>query len=199
MTEQKPGRGRPRVSSREAVADVAFELFDRKGFSATTMEDIARACGVSRPTVFRYFQTKGSILWFHYEERTSGFRDLLLQSAPELPILDAVFDTFLEQLARRGPEQSLITRKRIVIGLRETGTAIGEQEHQEEWAAIVAEFIARRWDRPADDLDARVLAAGIWASLWAAFRGWAVDPDPEADPRVFLDRARALLRTPGTL
>jgi len=186
-------RGRPRSVSPEAVAAIAFDLFDQQGFSATTMEDIARASGVSRPTLFRYFASKGAILWFHYEERTCGFRALLFASAPELPILDAVFETFLQQLLERGEEQMAITRRRIVIGLRESGTTIGEQEHQEEWEAIVAEFIASRLGREAVDLDSRVLASAIWNGLWTGVRAWAADEIPGEGPRSYLDRARRLL------
>ena len=47
---------------REAIARAAVELFERKGFEATTMDEIAHAAGVSRPTVFNYFSRKEDIL-----------------------------------------------------------------------------------------------------------------------------------------
>ncbi|HEY9856789.1 MAG TPA: TetR/AcrR family transcriptional regulator, partial [Stenomitos sp.] len=48
--------------SRTAIARAAVRLFEEKGFDATTMDEIAQAAGVSRPTVFNYFAHKEDIL-----------------------------------------------------------------------------------------------------------------------------------------
>jgi len=48
--------------SRKAIARAAVRLFEEKGFDATTMDEIAQAAGVSRPTVFNYFAHKEDIL-----------------------------------------------------------------------------------------------------------------------------------------
>lgn len=47
---------------RQAIARAAVELFEEKGFDATTMDEIAVAARVSRPTVFNYFARKEEIL-----------------------------------------------------------------------------------------------------------------------------------------
>ncbi|MDF1521907.1 MAG: helix-turn-helix domain containing protein [Trueperaceae bacterium] len=51
---------------RRRILHAALELFDARGFEATTMDDIARAAGVARGTVFNHFRRKQSILvaWF---------------------------------------------------------------------------------------------------------------------------------------
>jgi AcrR family transcriptional regulator len=41
--------------ARERVLDAAEECFTRFGVSKTTVEDVARAAGISRATVYRYF------------------------------------------------------------------------------------------------------------------------------------------------
>ena len=55
--------------SRDAVCDVALELFTAQGFDATTAEQISEHAGVSPSSFFRYFPTKASIV-FH---RDFGF------------------------------------------------------------------------------------------------------------------------------
>lgn len=47
---------------RQAIARSAVQLFEAKGFDATTMDEIALRAGVSRPTVFNYFARKEDIL-----------------------------------------------------------------------------------------------------------------------------------------
>jgi AcrR family transcriptional regulator len=47
---------------RDSIYDAAIELFVRKGFQETNVEDVARAAGVSRRSFFRYFTTKDHLL-----------------------------------------------------------------------------------------------------------------------------------------
>jgi AcrR family transcriptional regulator len=50
------------AETRDAVVAVALELFDSRGFGGVTMDDIARAAGVSRRTLYRRFPTKEHIV-----------------------------------------------------------------------------------------------------------------------------------------
>jgi len=47
---------------REAIFDAAMELFGRKGFDETTVEEIVKTAGVSQRSFFRYFPTKSEVL-----------------------------------------------------------------------------------------------------------------------------------------
>jgi len=47
---------------RERICTAASTLFIRRGFGATTMQDIADALGISRPKLYYYFKDKGGIL-----------------------------------------------------------------------------------------------------------------------------------------
>ena len=48
--------------TRHRVLDAAVTVFAEKGFVGTTMEDIARAAGVTRVTVYAHFPGKGDII-----------------------------------------------------------------------------------------------------------------------------------------
>jgi AcrR family transcriptional regulator len=47
---------------RDRIHDVALACFERQGIAATTMEDVAKELGVSRPTLYYYFSTKEELL-----------------------------------------------------------------------------------------------------------------------------------------
>jgi len=55
-------RSRKKEEARERVVDAATRLFEERGIDATSIDDIARAVGLSRATVFNYFAYKEAIL-----------------------------------------------------------------------------------------------------------------------------------------
>lgn len=57
------GVGRPAAASRALLQEAAFELFQRHGYAAVTVERIARAAGVSRATFFNHFEAKSDVFW----------------------------------------------------------------------------------------------------------------------------------------
>ncbi|MBK4992418.1 TetR/AcrR family transcriptional regulator [Pseudomonas sp. S37] len=55
-------REQQKAARREAISEAAVALFARQGYQGTTIEQIAKAAGVSAPTVFAYFKSKQEIL-----------------------------------------------------------------------------------------------------------------------------------------
>jgi AcrR family transcriptional regulator len=55
-------RDRKKNETRQALRDAAHRLFAEKGFSQTTIDDIAEAADVSRRTFFRYYDSKDDLL-----------------------------------------------------------------------------------------------------------------------------------------
>jgi len=47
---------------RDAIYDAAMDLFGRKGFNETTVDEIVEAAGISQRSFFRYFPTKSDVL-----------------------------------------------------------------------------------------------------------------------------------------
>src|SRR6202020_2995822 len=46
---------------RRQLVSVALELFARRGYRATTMDDIAEAAGVTKPLVYQHFSSKRAL------------------------------------------------------------------------------------------------------------------------------------------
>lgn len=59
----EPGRRARHVAAMRArLVEVSLDLYDRQGFSATTIDQIAAAAKVHRSTFFRYFESKEGVL-----------------------------------------------------------------------------------------------------------------------------------------
>ncbi|MEV7134084.1 TetR family transcriptional regulator [Arthrobacter sp. NPDC093128] len=55
--------GRPVTIDPDAVAAIALRLFAERGYEQTSMEDIARAAGIGRKSLYRYFSNKAELVW----------------------------------------------------------------------------------------------------------------------------------------
>ena len=67
--EFQPGRAtvpslkeRKSQAVRESIWNVAIDLFSADSYDETTVEDIARAAGISLRSFFRYFNSKGDLM-----------------------------------------------------------------------------------------------------------------------------------------
>ena len=56
---------------RDAILNAAFNQFSHYSFRKTSMEDIAKAAGISRASIYSYFQNKDDI-----------FRSVSIQARP---------------------------------------------------------------------------------------------------------------------
>lgn len=73
MTDTAPPgrRARKRAQTLDHIAATAAQLFDRDGFAAVTMEQIAAAADVAKATLYNHFPTKEAVL-AHSVHRTLG-------------------------------------------------------------------------------------------------------------------------------
>lgn len=58
---------------RREIFKRALKLIEQKGFRATSMQDIATTCGLTKPGVYYYFQNKAALLEAVYNEATANF------------------------------------------------------------------------------------------------------------------------------
>lgn len=65
-TTRKPGR--PPEANRKDISLAALRLFERHGYEKVTMDQVARAAGVSRTTLFRLFPSKADLVWDGIDE-----------------------------------------------------------------------------------------------------------------------------------
>jgi AcrR family transcriptional regulator len=61
-------RAQNKDSIRKRIVRAALDLFQTKGFDATTTKAIARKAGIAEGTVFNYFRTKEDIALYFFEQ-----------------------------------------------------------------------------------------------------------------------------------
>jgi AcrR family transcriptional regulator len=79
--------------TRRAVVDAAADLFVRRGYSATTIDAVAEAAGVSRKTVFNSVGGKAALLRLAYDWSIVGDDEPVpMSERPQVKQLQAVTD-----------------------------------------------------------------------------------------------------------
>ncbi|HEY4753081.1 MAG TPA: TetR family transcriptional regulator [Candidatus Limnocylindrales bacterium] len=178
-------RGRPLATDRDAIAVTAFRLFRERGFDATTMDDVARAAGIGRSTLFRYFPSKGAILWMRQDETTAEFVAAMRRQPLDRPPAVAVFDAYTEMASTRSADNAFAKEILHVIVTTPAGST-GKWDAFDAWAHHIAAFVAeRRGGRP-DDQDNASIGLMIWAALWTALEHWALSDEPNPDAHLAL-------------
>jgi AcrR family transcriptional regulator len=92
-------RERKKELTRQHIAETARRLFGERGFDAVTVNDVARASGMSMQTVFNYFPTKEDLVYWRLGTFEGELLAAIRERAPGESALSA-FKRFL--LAQRG-------------------------------------------------------------------------------------------------
>lgn len=82
--------GRRKAATRERIAAAANTLFERKGYAATSMEDIAQAADVGIRTIYLHFDSKAAVFLAHFDAWLTAFVDGFLERPPSESVGDAV-------------------------------------------------------------------------------------------------------------
>jgi TetR/AcrR family fatty acid metabolism transcriptional regulator len=72
-----PGLARVRRDKRALILDAAIKVFARKGYHGCRVSDIAREADIAYGLVYHYFTNKEEILRTIFDERWSGFLELV--------------------------------------------------------------------------------------------------------------------------
>lgn len=193
-------RARRQLETRHLIQEVAMELFETKGFKATTVEEIAREAGIAARTFFRYFATKEEVP-FGWLEGVSDFVDALeLRGKTPRALLDnleADLDAGLVEFVR----WPMVQRAPY---LRFRGLMSKDPElwttllmWRERVCAEVAQRVAEHLGPKGDPLTIRLLLEVAMAPIVVAVNAWAdagEDGDGEASDHALVSlyrRARA--------
>jgi AcrR family transcriptional regulator len=184
-------RERTRRAVRAELAEVAIGLFAHQGFDETTVEDIARAAGMTKRSFFRYFPTKEDVV-FDGVDLTGEkvVADIAARPADEDPwdSLHHVLRAWQEEI--HAGEQVLGTLRLI-----EATPALVGRLHQRrtEWRRRVSDALQ---DRPGAEIDpytADLLTNAATAVLDAVSSQW-VRSDGQADRPALLDQGFTQIR-----
>ncbi|MDQ2875031.1 MAG: mycofactocin system transcriptional regulator [Actinomycetota bacterium] len=183
-------RGRPPGTSRRELELIALRLFTDQGFEATTIEQIAAEAGVSKRTFFRYFSSKGSVLWSEFDHEVGTIRAALAQVPAEVPMMDAIRRAVVAA-NHYGPPH--VPELRLRMNLIGTVPALQSSAavHYGAWEQAISDFAATRIGQPAGSLYPLAVGRATLAACRAAYDRWSARAD--ADLTFYLDATLAAL------
>ncbi len=168
----RPLREKKKEATRRALLEIGNRLFHKKGFEATTIDEICEAAGVSRRTFFRYFLNKEALVFPHRKERLDRFVEFLVSAPPdERPVatLRRTANAFArEYMANRA---QLVAQQKLI----QTSPALlaREREIDRDWeSAMSRAFRERAGPGHASELRARVFAGAAIGVIRATMRHW---------------------------
>lgn len=164
-TSARPSK---RERTQAALFEAGLDLFERQGYDATTVAEIARAAGVTEMTFFRYFAAKEHLLLDDpYDPQLTAA--IAAQPHDLAPLRRAARGIRAAWRSLPEPEAPII-RRRVRIAARTPGLrgAMWRSTGNTE-AAIVEQLVH---DGTSPDV-ARVAAAAVLAALVAGLFLWA--------------------------
>jgi AcrR family transcriptional regulator len=156
----------------ERLRNAALELFEEKGFAATTVPDIVSRAGLTQRTFFRHFSDKREV--FFGDDEIPALAARMIEDAPTGAEPRRIVTTGLRALAasRFEPRRPEMRAARQII---EAEPALRERDLRKQAdlrEAIRAGFV----HRGVDPLHARVIAGFAVELIQISLEAWLTDP-----------------------
>jgi AcrR family transcriptional regulator len=197
LTMEHPKSGlaaRKKERTKQQLAEAAAELFNERGYAATTVDDIVAAVDVSPRTFFRYFPTKEDLVVALGATSLDNFLEALRSRPREESLQAAVANAIGESLAA-GWEDTAKVRSFLallaetpVLRARWLEEAYGKRDR-------MAEIVAERTGSDPRDLRNLIIAGAITLTINTALQEWA-DQHAGGTAAPFVFRALGELATP---
>lgn len=162
--------GRPLATSAVQIEMCAMRLFLEQGFDQTSMTEVARAAGVGRTTLFRYFPSKADIVLSGFDDHLRRLAAQLRAQPSDLPVMAAVQSAVLRAFAEAVDEQDLWMQRFQVL---QTPTLAPDVAVRwSSWARTLADYVAARTGAHPDDTTPAATGGAIQAAYAATLRTW---------------------------
>lgn len=163
---ERPGlRERKKARTRATIQRHALRLFREQGYEATTVDQIAEAAEVSPSTFFRYFPTKEEVvLWDDLDPLLIAIYEAQPAELGPIPALRAALREVFTRLPAEDLE-GLWERTRLILSIPELRMRILDQFTVTN--NVMAEMVAKRTGRQADDFAVRCFAGALLGVLFA--------------------------------
>jgi AcrR family transcriptional regulator len=190
-------RERKKLRTKAALVDAALDLFERHGFDATTVDQIAAAVDISPRTFFRYFATKEDVVLSYKETQTDEIMELLRQRPPDEPVFTAL-RRCAEQLLGSHLAGDMARLRRCALLARHTPALLARDLEREAAMErkITIEIARRLRVDPDGDLRPRLIVGVAIAVMRAVGDAWtsaACEGAPVTYLRSLFDQAFSIV------
>jgi AcrR family transcriptional regulator len=165
----------------------AVKLFAENGYANTSLDDIATAVGIKKPSIYHYIRTKEDLLYeiqrMLVEEIHSEISEMLATASTPPEKLRAFFRGVLRLIARRKLEMTILVNETAPEsrGRRWREIDARRDEYQKLFEGVLDEGMRSGAFRPLPITLTALAALGTvtWAYRWYDARG--LSPDEIAD------------------
>jgi AcrR family transcriptional regulator len=182
-------RARKKERTRDAIGDAAVALFLEHGFDRVSVNDIAAAAEISKPTLFRYFPTKEDLVLHRFADHQGEAARVVRDRRPGARPVTALHRHFRAALDRYDPVTGLNDHPAVVAfhGMvfatpSLAGRLVRYQiEDEEALADALGEGITGRLQAAQILAVQRVLARANWQKIADGRTARDVHPEAAAD------------------
>jgi AcrR family transcriptional regulator len=168
-TAERRGPGRPRDQGNDvAILDATEQLLGRRGYEAMTIDQVAAAAGVSKPTIYKRYSGKRELVWAMIDRLRPPLPDSFSGPAAEdlvalieiqrqwvdvhgLRIVAAVLleqhdhPELMQQFQERVVQPTRVTFRNVLRAGVERGELSPEADSPELVDALIGAYWAREW------------------------------------------------------
>ncbi|WP_233434695.1 TetR/AcrR family transcriptional regulator, partial [Nocardia yamanashiensis] len=180
-------RDRKRERTRRALQEAAVELFESRGYEATTVADIAAAAEVGTRTFFNYFASKEELLFPEPDERVSAAAHAVATRRPDerpvevlLRALRAAGDNPGDHLGDNLASRIAVLRAKVS---RTVPAVSGRAAHAQLAAQMeIAHHLRAAFPDELDEVEAAALVGAVVGAVSGALTALFAHPAGVADP-----------------
>jgi mycofactocin system transcriptional regulator len=172
--------GRPPVTTAAELERVALDLFARRGFAATTVDEIAAAAGISRRTFFRYYDSKKDVVWGDFDQGLREMAVVLRAAGDDISLRDALRSAVVSFNAL-SPDAVAAHRQRMELILHVPDLQAHGTLRYAAWRAVIAEFAAARLGVRVTQLLPQLIGHVALGAALAAYEAWLRDADADLE------------------
>ncbi|MEU5418441.1 TetR/AcrR family transcriptional regulator [Streptomyces sp. NPDC001407] len=166
-------RGRS-ARKREAILDAATQAFMTKGYSGTSMDDIAKQAAVSKQTVYKHFADKEKLfaeIVLATTDRVDAMVDLVAGIPADAGTLEEDLTRLARQLLTALTQPEVLQLRRLIIANADTFPGLGAAWYEQGFERVLA-TLADTFRYLADQGLLRVTDAHLAANHFAGLLLW---------------------------
>ncbi len=171
MTQvQQSLRERKKARTRASIREHALRLFREQGYQATTVEQIAAAAEVSPSTFFRYFPTKEDVVL--QDDMDVRMIQAFERQPPGLGVIAAVRAAVRDAMASYTDADMELIAETTALTMTVPEVRARALDEFARTIGAIADAVAKRSGRSADDLAVRTTAGAIIGVIMAVTMPW---------------------------
>ncbi|MEO8453047.1 MAG: TetR family transcriptional regulator [Gemmatimonadota bacterium] len=187
----RPGkRELKQQEARHRLMRAAEKLFLKRGFDATTVDEIAAAAGVSRRTFFHYFGSKEDVVFARHEAFESALLGAVSSQPPGTPLLAVAERAIMAAIGQLDPDEAIALTR---LKQHTPALVARNQAKHERLERLLAASLAERLGTSAEGLRARLAAMVVVGTMRVGGELWLTEGARDEKPEQFARRVfRAL-------